>query len=72
MYINSVDCVRVKGSANVCFKTDMVISSPLGSSMLQCIYGCCDEIGENGYGEDGSETSGWEERGEMTLSLVCR
>ena len=38
-----------------------------------CVYGCSDEIGENGDGVDGKDLIyGGEERVETTWPLVCR
>ena len=33
MYVNSLDCRRIKGYESECLKIDNVISCPLGSSM---------------------------------------
>ena len=49
----------MKGVKSQCFIIESgvsVVSCPLDSSM--CVYGCNDERGENGDGEDGSEVSG--------------
>ena len=44
----------------------------LGIPELKCVYGCSDERGENGDGEDGSEISRGGEKGQIAWSLVYR
>ena len=57
MYVNSLACIRIKGSENEVFQDrewceTRLYHVPLA---LQCIYGWSDERGEN---EDGSEIFG--------------
>ena len=39
---------------------------------FQCIYGCSDERGENGDGEEENEVFGGGERVQIAWPLVCR
>ena len=59
IYVDSLACVRVNGGENEQFKIDSevrrVYRVPL---VFQCIYGCSDELIEDGDGKEGSEIPG--------------
>ena len=57
IYVNILDCVRVKGGASEAFRIDSDVRHGCIMSHwgFQCIYGCSDERGENGVEEEGRE-----------------